>query len=140
MLLLRALFLLPIMLAISIGYAQPQIKQTAKSPIILTDKDTGHRIDMQVGQELVVRLPSNRTTGYSWTVHPTKGEVLKAQGASVYIQTPGSSGPLIGAGGAEAWHFKAIKPGQQALQFNYRRPWEKNIAPARSVAYSVKVR
>ena len=42
----------------------------------LTDADTGAEHSLDVGQELVVRLPENRTTGYRWDLAVPDGVAL----------------------------------------------------------------
>ncbi len=94
---------------------------------------------MDRGDELVVRLHSNRTTGYSWSLVMTGGGVLKQQGEAAY-ETPRSDRRLTGAGGVEVWKFRAVKAGALMLTFNYRRPWEKGVPPVKSLTWPVTIR
>jgi inhibitor of cysteine peptidase len=86
---------------------------------------------------LEVRLEANHTTGYSWVFTPAANPVLMRQGRTAY-QEHGAGG-TVGAGGVEVWRFKAMKAGKQGLQFEYRRPWEKDSPPAKVVTFTVTV-
>jgi predicted secreted protein len=45
----------------------------------------------------------------------------------------------IGAGGTNIFRFRAEKEGQVTLQFDYRRPWEATVPPAKTLRYDVVV-
>ena len=47
---------------------------------------------------------------------------------------------MVGAGGTEIWTFRAVREGKTTLTFGYVRPWEKGIAPVKTVAWPVTVR
>ncbi len=103
----------------------------------VTALDDGRQVALRVDNVLVVELPANRTTGYSWAVSATAGSVLERDGEPLYLEQvpPGR----VGAGGTEVWRFRATRPGRQSLRFEYRRPWEKSVAPAKVVTYEVIV-
>jgi predicted secreted protein len=44
---------------------------------------------------------------------------------------------LPGVGGFETWKLRATKVGRETLKFEYRRPWEKNVSPAKTVLFNV---
>jgi len=80
-------------------------------------------------------LPGNRTTGYSWALTPTKGKkALQSLGQKYEAQ-----GNAVGRGGEEQWSFRAPSSGNFTLNFGYKRPWEKNTAPAKSLEISVQI-
>ena len=45
----------------------------------------------------------------------------------------------IGAGGMNIFGFRAESPGQVKLQFDYPRPWEATVPPAKMLRYDVVV-
>ncbi len=92
-------------------------------PADLTEADNGSRVRLGQGEELVITLESNPTTGYSWHVIETNPEVLKQVGEIEYEQSPGSDG-LVGAGGTEMIRFEAVAPGEVTLTLGYYRSWE----------------
>lgn len=111
----------------------------AKSAVTVTANDTGHIIDLARGQELIVRLASNRTTGYGWTLADSAERVLAPQGEPEYVRDPTRFNE-VGVGGTEVWRLKATRAGQQTLRFHYRRPWELGVEPVRTATYLVNVR
>jgi inhibitor of cysteine peptidase len=80
---------------------------------------SGQAVQMQVGQELAVSLPSNPSTGYTWQVDTIDPTVLQQVGAAEYQSL--ASTPLPGAGGIESFRFAAIGPGQAPLRLIYSR-------------------
>jgi len=110
----------------------------------LTEAENGKDIILGKGDTLAVRLPANPSTGYSWYLAvsaATESEalgVLKIPGDGVY--EPVKSGTTVGSPVTSVWILKALKPGGVRITFNYIRPWEKNVPPARTVSWPVTVR
>jgi len=107
--------------------------------ITLADSDSGRVAQVARGQTVVIRLSSNRSTGYRWTLAPFPAGVLTPVGDPVYTSAGAPSG-AVGAGGVEAWSFLASESGRQELRFEYRRPWERDVAAARTLRYTIAVR
>jgi len=106
--------------------------------ITLADGDSGRVARVARGQTVVIRLSSNRSTGYRWTLAPFPAGVLTPLGDPVYTSAGAPSG-AVGAGGVEAWSFLASESGRQELRFEYRRPWERDVAAARILRYTIAV-
>lgn len=104
--------------------------------ITLTEADSGRATQIARGQTLVIRLNSNSTTGYRWSLKPVPTPVLTSLGEPSYAPAGGA----IGGGGVETWSFQASGSGQQELRFEYRRPWERDVAPVRALSYTITVR
>jgi inhibitor of cysteine peptidase len=123
------------------GLACGSQPQGSVAPVTVSDSDSGNSIELQQGQELIIRLPSNPSTGYTWSQADATSVPLKVQG-SPYYETDKSSGnpPPPGAGGTEVWTYTAASTGQQNLRFEYRRSWETGIPPEKVVTYSISVR
>lgn len=107
----------------------------------LTEADTGKPVDLTAGQTLVVTLPSNPTTGYAWTVAQNGAPQLVQQGdgKGVYTQDAGSAG-MAGAGGSEAFTFRADQAGSTTLTLNYGRSFEPDQPPANTFSVPVTVK
>jgi inhibitor of cysteine peptidase len=103
----------------------------------LTEDDSGRRLDIAVGQEAVVRLASNPSTGYKWAPADTRSAVMAVVGEPSF-EPPAR--PLPGAPGTEVWRLKAMTEGQGEVRFEYRRPWERAQAPARAVSFTFLAR
>ena len=93
-------------------------------------------LKVMVGQEFTLRLASNRTTGYQWQLaEPPDEGIVKLVGTR-YVEPKTK---LAGAGGEEAWSFKAVSKGKALIAMKYVRPWEKNTAPTKSTVVVVQV-
>lgn len=82
-----------------------------------------------------VLLPANPSTGYSWGLDPTQSRSDTQLLGHKYEP----SGNRIGSGGEERWSFRASGTTESRLHFSYRRPWEKNTAPAKSLEIVIQV-
>ena len=103
----------------------------------VTGGESGKDLVLRRGDLLTVSLPSNRTTGYCWSPSFSTGGILATKGAGAYFQDrPGR----VGSGGTEKWTFRAVKPGTTTLTLCYARPWEKGVAPVKTVGWPVAVR
>ena len=94
-------------------------------------------ISAGIGETFYIRVESNRTTGYSWSV----GEI--SDGAQVVILGSQYTAPrtdVVGEGGEETWHFKAFSAGNVKLIWNYIRPWEKIETSAKTLTFNVEVK
>ena len=109
----------------------------ADKVVFKVNDQAGGAVSVKLGGMLEVQLPANHTTGYSWILAPVADPVLTSQGKAAYAES--SAGGKVGAGWVETWRFKAVKAGTERLQFEYRRPWEKNTAAAKTVTIRVTV-
>ena len=82
---------------------------------------TTQSAQLQSGDTLEVRLESNSSTGYTWSVSkaPDK-KVLKQQGSP--DQVPAVS-PVPGAPGVQVFTFTPVGPGNTDISFEYARPF-----------------
>lgn len=100
----------------------------------------GGSVIVPPGCVLQVSLPSNPSTGYRWQVDQLPPG-LAVEGESRFV--PASDQPTMGGGGTEIWQFAAIEPPpsapQEVLRLSYRRPWEKDVAPARTYEATVRI-
>jgi predicted secreted protein len=122
---------------------QREIKSSAPHSIFrattVAEGDSGKLIEVRPGERLIVRLTTNRTTGYGWALLASGSDVLTRLTAGEYTEVVPTAGKP-GAGGIESWYFEANRSGQQELRFVYRRPWELDAPPAKSASYTVRVR
>jgi len=95
-------------------------------------------IEVTVGQDFVLSLESNPTTGYSWELTGPLPAWLELIG-SEYIPTP-TDPPMVGSGGVEEWTFRANDAGTATITFEYRRPWEKDQPPAERKTFVIVAR
>lgn len=73
-----------------------------------------------VGEDVVISLEANATTGYSWVIKSSDGlEKTK----DWYEVEKGKEG-LCGAGGTQYFQFHCEKAGTYKVVLDYQRPWE----------------
>lgn len=85
-------------------------------------------LSLQLGQQFILRLPSNPTTGFRWLLRDSAPQVLQSLGPEVY-SNPEDEG-LVGSAGISTWRFKVAKAGEGQLALTYERPWEVGVVPA----------
>jgi inhibitor of cysteine peptidase len=101
----------------------------ASAQVCIDESADGQEHRVPVGQTFEICLGENPTTGYRWR--------RDAEGAPVVAligDTFEAGGGPPGAGGVHRWLFRAETTGVATIAFSYRRPWDKNEAPARTFA------
>ena len=81
-------------------------------------------------KEVIVTLPSNPTTGYSWEMVEQGEDAAVLVVAKEFKTSVGTSGP-VGAGGVEHFRLRLLEAGRFTVTFVYRRSWEKDQEPER---------
>jgi inhibitor of cysteine peptidase len=122
------------------GAQQSSAGAKAKSSVptvTITEQDNGKDIDLTTGAVLIVKLPSNPSTGYRWSVAGDPAP-LKLERTSFSKGAPKSG--ALGASGISIFRLSASSAGLSNLTLLYRRSWEYNIAPAKSFSVRVDVR
>jgi inhibitor of cysteine peptidase len=102
----------------------------------LTGEDGGTTIEVSVGDEVMIELEANPSTGYGWTHEGGDVAVLAPMGEPEYQ----SESELPGSGGMMTWLFEARAEGSTKIELAYRRPWETDVEPERWFAVTVEVR
>ena len=105
--------------------------------IELTEADSGGSFRVGVGQEVIVTLASNPSTGYSWTWVCAPADALAAAGEPEYI--PSAGAPRVGVGGSTRFRFTTQRAGTATLRLEYRRAFEPGSPAAKAVAYGFVV-
>ena len=93
---------------------------------ISVDDQSACPLQLKSGQNLILTLPSNPTTGYRWAIQDSAGGVLRALSPEVYSSA--ESG-VIGGGGQSTWRFQAFAAGQGRLRLTSQQPWEPEAEP-----------
>ncbi|MET1162739.1 MAG: protease inhibitor I42 family protein [Pseudoxanthomonas sp.] len=110
---------------------------TDASALPVVDAVQGKEIHLRRGQLLAIELASNASTGYGWEVVEAGDPVLAA--APVPASNAPSATPMPGAGGTSRWRYRAMQAGTALVRLVYRRSWEKDVEPARTATYRVRV-
>jgi len=100
-------------------------------------QEIARTLNLNVDQLLVLRLQANPSTGYAWKL-TAEPQLLRIEGKPAFEQNAAPANST-GVPGHEVWRFRATKPGNEMLRFEYRRAWEAAEAPAQIVTYHVNV-
>jgi inhibitor of cysteine peptidase len=97
--------------------------------LTLAEPDNGSTVFLTQGERIFVRLPSNRSTGYGWTVARNAPSVLQPVGDPRF-ETPEKAAP--GASGYQIFEFRVVAEGASSLAMVYQRPSDKGSPPGRT--------
>jgi len=101
----------------------------------LDEGDAGAVVEMSVGEQVVLELEGNATTGYTWQVTSIDPAVLAPAGDPDYE----SSSDADGAGGTFTFRFDAVGVGEAQVVLMYFPSWEEPSATAGSFTFTVVV-
>lgn len=124
--------LLPLGLALLAACAQ---KPTSVS--LQQDQQDECPLTLHGGQQLILTLPSNPTTGFRWILRDAAPGALQSLGPEVY-SNPEDAG-LVGSAGQSTWRFQARQAGAGRLLLTYQRPWETGVAPAHTFDCALRI-
>jgi inhibitor of cysteine peptidase len=93
-------------------------------------------IEARTGERFTIELDGNRTTGYQWQLGTPLEPSLLVLVASEYLPEDRSK---IGAGGRETMTFRAVGRGTATINLVYVRPWETNVPPTKTSAFTVVI-
>jgi inhibitor of cysteine peptidase len=93
------------------------------------------------GEVLTITLESNPSTGYSWFATVSNPDVLSQMGEPEYIEpTQSSSTMIVGASGTETFLFQGTDTGSATITLDYKRGWETDAAPEKTITIIVEVK
>jgi predicted secreted protein len=92
----------------------------------------GDDIDVEVGEEFVVALAANPSTGYAWTAAGNPDVTFVST-----HQVAGGNQP--GAPGMQEMRFRGRQSGDSTLVFTYGRSFEKADPPAKTAEFALNV-
>ena len=99
------------------------------------EHSNGNEIELHVGEEFMIILHENPTTGFRWNPI-SSGEPA----CSLLDNSFDLIGSTTGNGGSHSWHFRDVKEDSSKIEFAYRRSWEQDRLPAQTFTVSVYVR
>ena len=94
--------------------------------VTITKADQDRTVKVTTGGQVTVKLPWSPGTGYDWVLTRNDPSMLLREGEA---RTEPAKEPMPGAPETRVFLFKALKPGSTALEFQSRRPFEKDVAP-----------
>lgn len=87
------------------------------------------------GENIYIELPSNRSTGYSWT-WANKKEATGVDSVGVIYEVTKTRS--AGESGIEIWNFEVKEKGEELIVMEYKRVW-KEEEPAQIKHFTVIV-
>lgn len=92
--------------------------QTASAATrILTDSDKGGKVVLRDGDQIELRLSSNPSTGYRWSIHPDSTPLMNLVSQDeTQSKEAGLGSPIV-----QIFRFEAVKKGQGVLLLRYAR-------------------
>jgi inhibitor of cysteine peptidase len=119
------------------GAPQPAGEKPRAAPVLtLTDREDGRAVTLQRGQVVEIRFAADRVNGFTWIPTQNALPILSTDGVPLY-EIDEEAGP--GAPGTEIWRFIGREPGHAHLVFEYRRPFEADAPPQKSLTYHFDV-
>ena len=112
-------------------------QKSASSVVTITDEDNGKDIDLPAGDTLVLRLKSNPSTGYSWAI---KGDPSPLKLVKSSTEKNSQTSNVPGGPVTQEFRLTAVSAGMASLSLEYRRPWEHDVAPAKTFQVKVNAR
>lgn len=94
----------------------------------------GDTVPVEKGQEFVIALTSNPSTGYSWQADDNP-KVKYISSTQLNDSTQG-----VGAAGTQELKFKAVETGDTTLELAYFRPFEGGMPPADTASFDVTIK
>ena len=100
--------------------------------LVIDDDDDGKTFNVTAGQNVVVKLSSNPTTGYKWHVSSTD-RTFGYPAKDVYTA---SKPAAVGSGGVQTLTWKTAGgfpvTGKHTVKLEYQRPWAETAPPAKT--------
>ncbi len=96
---------------------------------------------VSVGQQIVIELKGNPTTGYNW-----QRELSRKDRRRIRIDGCGwkmkkiSPKRMVGSPGTYVCKFTPVKTGNVKIIFLYQRPWEKTKPPERTRIFLLNIK
>jgi predicted secreted protein len=103
-----------------------------------TYKITNTKIDAKVGDQFIIELESNATTGYQWGLSGSLNSSVLKKVSSTYVAGPNPKG-MTGVGGVERWKFEAVGKGTGTIVLIYKQQFDKASKPAKTATFTVTV-
>ncbi len=113
----------------------PACRTSLPASKLLTEANAGGSVIVTPNDIVTVKLEGNATTGYRWETKDIDEEIARPYGEPAYT----SHGTQPGASGTFTMQYRAIATGRTKILLVYRRPFEKDAAPARTYEFQLIV-
>lgn len=104
-----------------------------RPPTITPSSVSGNRVAV-LGEDFLITMPSNPSTGYTWTADFDENYLMLRTKDFVADKT---NSQTVGAGGTEIFTFVSIKAGETKIIMGYGRSWESKPSEKRIFKYNI---
>lgn len=122
--------------AVAAAGVGPETAGQGSGPATLNTRQDVADVNGTVGNDIILPLDANPTTGYIWQLGEPLDEKIVTLGGHRY-ERPETD--RVGAGGRDIWIFKAIGPGQTLVFLDCVRPWEKGVPPIKRKIFKIRI-
>jgi predicted secreted protein len=114
-------------------------KAKTSNPVEVSSKKIIRTMEVNVGQQFVVELESNPSTGYQWQFADALDiRLLKALSDKNRFEAP--LGAQRDTGGKDLWFFKAVGKGKTVIHLKYAKSQKGEVRPAKLVDIMVTIK
>ncbi|MGA1870814.1 MAG: beta-propeller domain-containing protein [bacterium] len=118
----------------AIGYQEvAQARITIKS-MIIDESYNNKTVYLKKDGTIRIELAANPSTGYKWFAD---WDTSKLSLTSYMYMSPNMA--LVGMGGRDVWIFKAVGLGTTSISFTYKRQWETNVPPLKTMTFTIVI-
>lgn len=93
-------------------------------------------IALEVGERATIELEANPTTGFQWAFAAEPDDAVVRVISDTYV-APATA--AVGTGGQQTIVIEGVAAGSTTIELAYGRPWEADVAPAKSTSFAVTV-
>jgi predicted secreted protein len=98
------------------------------------EKFNQQSVKVHVGEHFIIRLPENRSTGFSWHLIERGGPACILVSDQIT-----AAGTRPGQGIERVYTLQAAQSGECDIKLHYVRPWETAVTPQRTFAIHIRV-
>ena len=125
--------------ALVLGFMTASASDSGEDAVgtVLTEADSANEVSLSAGEEFVVRLGSNPSTGYQWEIAEMSVPDIAEFQLRSYEDADNTE--VVGAAGFEVFTFEAGSSGAGILRLEYVRSFEELPVPDRVVEYIIRI-
>ncbi len=101
----------------------------------LTLAENGKSITIELGEEVVVTLAENPTTGFRWSLETSHQAILELERTAFVPPTSAA----VGSPGQRVYTFKASHTGSESLRMKLWRAWEGENSVCERIEITIQV-
>ena len=101
---------------------------------LVTEAEQGERFAPRVGDEILLQLPENPSTGYRWAI-----DRLDEDRVNLVDSGFRAEGPATGSGGAAFWRLRMQNAGRTRIELKRWRAFEGETSVVERFAFDLEI-